>query len=888
MSLNRYDPALIETKWYQYWLDQNLFAPSGEPGRESFCIVIPPPNVTGSLHMGHAWDNTIQDILIRWARMEGLNTLWIPGTDHAGIATQWMVEKILRDRGTTKEEIGREAFLEETWRFKEESHGIITGQLKRLGVSCDWSRERFTLDEGLSRAVRRVFVRLYDQGLIYRDHRMVSWCPRCLTALSDLEVNHREHDASMYHFRYPFLDGEGFVAIATTRPETMLGDGAVAVNENDGRYTALVGSRVMLPLVNRELPIIADPYPDPEMGSGAVKVTGAHDPNDFEMAKRHDVPMYIIMNEDGTMNDEVPEAYRGKDRFVVRKMVIADLEKAGLLDKVVPHVHAVGHCSRCDTVIEPMLSLQWFVDIKPLAKKAVAAVEDGRIELLPAYQKKIFYEWMNNIQDWCISRQLWWGHRIPVWYCQDCEEVIASEVDVTACTRCGGSNLKMEEDVLDTWFSSGLWPFSTMGWPDETSDLKTFYPTSVLVTGYDILFFWVARMAMLGLWFMDEKPFAQVLLHGLLRDQDGEKMSKTKGNGLDPVEMIDKFGADALRFTLAAGTIPGRDMNLPEASIESNRNFINKIWNATRFTLGHHGRLGEPPLIGEIEPGRFERWIVGRVRQVAGEVRGFLEERRLDEACRVLYGFVWHEYCDWYVEISKPALNGELGETAQRAAQGTLHHVLMESIKLLHPLMPFVTEELWSALPRGEGSIMVQPFPGSNGEAPLGGAWEAELAPAMAEAERLIALIQTVRTVRGENGLKPKQKVELTVVTGDEALKKALREEEIVVRTLGGIAGISFSGGLTEREGLGHGVGDGFEVFLSLAGMIDVDAERTRLGREVEKARSRIDQLNRKLENPAFLGKAPPAVVEKSRQELGGLETQLTQLSESLEQLAGN
>lgn len=893
MSIERYDPAKIESKWYRNWMKENLFAPSMGKGQESFCIVIPPPNVTGSLHMGHAWDNTIQDILVRWARMEGKNALWIPGTDHAGIATQWMVEKLLRERGTTKEEIGRETFLEEVWAFKEESHGTIVAQLQSMGVSCDWSRERFTLDDGLSRAVRRVFVSLFKEGLIYRDNRMVSWCPRCLTALSDLEVAYQEHDSFMYHFRYPMIGREGHVAIATTRPETMLGDGAVAVNENDERYTDLVGTRVMLPLVNRELPIIADPYPDPAFGSGAVKVTAAHDPNDFEMGKRHNVPMYVIMHEDGRMNDEVPEPYRGKDRFEVRKLVIADLEKAGLMEKVEQHVHTVGHCSRCDTIIEPMLSLQWFVKIKPLADKAIAAVKSGDIELLPQYQEKVFFEWMNNIRDWCISRQLWWGHRIPVWYCQDCGEVIASEEDITTCTKCGSSDLKMDEDVLDTWFSSGLWPFSTMGWPDESEDLKTFYPTSVLVTGYDILFFWVARMAMFGLWFMDEKPFHQVLLHGLLRDQFGEKMSKTKGNGLDPLDMVEKFGADALRFTLAAGTVPGRDMILPEASIEGNRNFINKFWNATRFTLGHLSKLGAPPPLKELRPGRFERWIVGRFHRTVAEVREFLELRRFDEACRVLYTFIWHEFCDWYVEISKDALTGGQGPERQKASLAALLHVLSGSLKLLHPIMPFVTEELWAALPTNGSFVMMERFPSPDEGKALEAAWkkaapggETESAQqAMEAAGRVISVIQLLRTVRGENGIKPRQKIDAIVVTRDGALRGLIAGEEATIRLLADVGRLSVLDRWEEREGYGHGVGEAFEVFLSLAGLIDVGAERTRIGREVDKTRSRIQQLSGKLENPSFLDKAPPAVVEKSREELHGLQAQLEKLDESLEQL---
>ncbi|HKJ00736.1 MAG TPA: valine--tRNA ligase [bacterium] len=888
MSLNRYDPTAIERKWYTYWLDNNLFAPSMGSGQEPFCIVIPPPNVTGSLHMGHAWDNTIQDILIRWARMEGRNALWIPGTDHAGIATQWMVEKALRNRGTTKEEIGREAFLKETWAFKEEAHGTIVGQLKRLGVSTDWNRERFTLDAGLSRAVRRVFVTLFEQGLIYRDLRMVNWSPGLLSAISDLEVEHRETDGHLWHFRYPLADGSGHITVATTRPETMLGDTAVAVHPDDERYRGVVGKTVKLPLVGREIPIVADDFVDPAFGTGAVKVTPGHDPNDFELGKRHDLPVITVMTEDASLNDEVPQAYRGLDRFEARKRVVADMDAAGLLEKVEPHRHALGYCQRSGQVVEPRVSTQWFVKIKPLADKAVAAVEDGRIRMVPDFQKKVFFEWMNNIQDWCISRQLWWGHRIPVWYCDACSAVIASEEDISACTQCGSDKLRMDEDVLDTWFSSGLWPFSTMGWPDDTEDLRTFYPTAVLVTGYDILFFWVARMAMLGLWFMGKEPFHEVFLHGLLRDQYGEKMSKTKGNGLDPLEMIDKYGADALRFTLAAGTVPGRDMNLPEATIEGNRNFINKIWNATRFVQGHTERLGPPPALGGVQPGRFDRWIVARLYQVAGEVRTYLDQRRLNEAYRSLYGFVWHEFCDWYVEITKPALGGEQGPQAEQAALATLHHVLAESLKLLHPAMPFVTEELWSELPGREGSIMVQPFPRPEHLPALGGAWAQDQQAAVREAQQLIDVIQTVRTVRGESNVKPRQRIDVTVVPEDGTLRGLVESEQPTVVTLAGIGELAFAERFAEREGYGHGVGHGFEVYLSLAGLIDVEAERQRIGKELEKTEARIRQLAGKLENPAFVDKAPAAVVEKSREELSALQSQLAKLNESLTQLPAN
>ena len=881
MRLDRYDPSRIEEKWYRHWLETKRFAPSMAPGRESFCIVIPPPNVTGSLHMGHAWDETIQDILIRWRRMAGDNTLWIPGTDHAGIATQWMVEQELGRRGLTKEALGRERFVEEAWRFKEASHATIAGQLERLGVSCDWERERFTLDEGLSRAVRRVFVTLFNEGLIYRANRMVSWCPRCLTALSDLEVNHDETDGRLWHIHYPFADGKGRVTVATTRPETMLGDTAVAVHPEDDRYGDWVGRTVMLPLAERPIPVIADSYVDREFGSGALKITPAHDPNDFQIGLRHGLPLLNVMNENGTLNENAPEAYRGMDRFQARKKVLADLKAAGLLAGEEPHRHAVGTCSRCSAVIEPRVSLQWYVRMREMADAALEAVRTKRVELVPEFQEKIFAEWMTKIQDWCISRQLWWGHRIPVWYCRACNEVIASEAEVTACTACGSGDLEMEQDVLDTWFSSGLWPFSTMGWPEQTRDLATFYPTAVLVTGYDILFFWVARMIMLGIKFTGDVPFRQVFLHGLLRDADGVKMSKTKGNGIDPLEMIGVYGADALRFTLATGTVLGRDMILQESAIEGNRNFINKIWNATRFTLAYTESLGAPRPLAEIPEaglGLFDRWILERLRRAAEEANHHLTERRFNDAAKTLYAFVWHELCDWYVEIAKPLLQGKLGPERQASSHAVLHHVLADSLKLLHPFMPFATEELWQMLPGAEDSIMVQPYPLGTPLAPE------DSAPALAG--RVVDIVQTVRTVRGENGVRPGRKIDLTLALTPPLRPLAENEEAMtILTTLVNAGNVTVTDRFSERDGYGHGVGDGFEVFLSLAGLIDVEQERQRIGKEAGRARDKIEKLAAKLENPAFLGKAPAAVVEKNRRELTTLEAQLSKLSESLERL---
>jgi valyl-tRNA synthetase len=895
MKLDRYVPAELEGKWYKHWLDRNLFAPAANPRRaESFCIVIPPPNVTGSLHMGHAWDNTLQDILIRWKRMQGYKALWIPGTDHAGIATQWMVEKMLREEGKTKEQVGRDAFLKRVWEFKAEAHGTITRQLRRLGVSCDWTRERFTLDDGLSKAVRRVFVTLYNEKLIYRDLRMINWSPVLLSAISDLEVDHKTIDGKLWHFRYPLVSGKGHITVATTRPETMLGDTAVAVHPDDARYTGLVGQSVRLPLTDREIPIVADAYVDPKFGSGAVKITPGHDPNDFEIGKRHKLPILTIMNEDASLNDLVPAPYRGLDRFEARKRVVADLDALGLLEKVEPHQLTVGVDSRSGAIVEPRVSRQWFVSIQALADPAKAAVESDQIRLVPDFQKKIFFEWMNNIQDWCISRQLWWGHRIPVWYCGNHPEelVIVSETDITACPTCGSTKLRMDTDVLDTWFSSGLWPLSTMGWPDETEDLKTFYPTSVLVTGYDILFFWVARMAMFGLRFrdrfLDKKlpvealvPFREVLLHGLLRDKNGEKMSKTKGNGIDPLEMIDKYGTDALRFTLAAGTTLGQDMVLAESTIEGNRNFINKIWNATKFHLMYVEKLGPAKSLGDVRPSAFDQWILAELLRASEQVNKHLEGRRFNESCLAIYHFIWNSICDWYIEISKPMLNGDEGESAQMAAHACLHFVLTSALRLLHPFMPFVTEELWHALGQAD-SVMIQQFPNEVLPDFKGHDSNAEY-----HVNTVIEVIGVIRNLRGEYNIKPKQKVSV-VVKGQKALVGHVYENSAyrkVVQTLAGVDTFQIDPEHQKIDAEAYGVGTGFEVFVNLAQAIDVGQERERLTREIGKLRPQVDKLQAKLANPGYVDKAPAVVVEKSRAELAGLQAQLDKLSQSLTQL---
>ncbi|MGB4483327.1 MAG: valine--tRNA ligase, partial [bacterium] len=734
-----YNPRVVEDKWYQYWMEGDYFRPTIDPEQEPFTIVIPPPNVTGALHMGHALDNTIQDVLIRWKRMTGVPTLWLPGTDHAGIATQARVVESLAQEGLTPQDLGREKFLERTWQWKEQYGGRIIEQLKRLGASCDWSRERFTMDEGCSRAVREVFVSLFEKGLIYRGDYIVNWCPQCGTAISDIEVEHEEEEGKLWHFRYPLIDGEGYVTVATTRPETILGDTAVAVHPEDERYRDLVGKRLVLPGVGRQIPIVADPYVDPEFGSGAVKVTPAHDPNDFLIGLRHGLEQVVVMAPDGTMNENAGK-YQGMDRLECREALVADFDREGYLVKVEDHLHAVGHCSRCDTTIEPLLSKQWFVRMKPLAEPALEAVRQGQIRFVPERFTKIYCDWLENIRDWCISRQLWWGHRIPVWYCQDCDEIIASREDLNQCPHCGGE-VEQDPDVLDTWFSSALWPFSTLGWPDDTEDLNYFYPTSVLVTGRDIIFFWVARMIFMGLEFMQEEPFREVLIHGLVLDSQGRKMSKSLGNGIDPLEVIEEYGADTLRFMLMTSTTPGNDMRFYWERVENCRNFANKIWNASRFALMNLTDF-QPEGIEEdqLAYSMADRWILSRLNRTIARVTEELEEYQLGEAATTLYEFIWGEFCDWYIEMIKPRLYAKEDGEGRRTSQYVLWKVLETTLRLLHPFMPFITEEIWQHLPHGGPSICVAPWPEAGDTDP---AVEEEM-------ERIMAVIRGVRNIRAE------------------------------------------------------------------------------------------------------------------------------------------
>jgi valyl-tRNA synthetase len=889
----------VEEKLYAWWEQSGFFRPEqqiasglADPRRRPFVIPMPPPNVTGALHLGHAITSSIEDMLIRYHRMLGDPTLWVPGTDHAGIATQNVVERHLEKQGVTRHDLGRERFVDEVWRWKHEYHARITAQQKRMGISCDWTRERFTLDEGLSRAVMEAFVRLYDEGLIYRGNYLVNWCPRCQSALSDLEVEHEEVSGRLYTFRYPLKEG-GYLEVSTTRPETILGDTAVAVHPDDPRYAAYVGKTALVPMLQREIPVIADAYVDPEFGTGALKVTPGHDPNDYEIGKRHDLPMINIMNEDGTLN-AAAGPYAGLDRFVARKKLWADMKAAGLVVGDKEHVHQVGHCQRCGSVVEPLLSEQWWVKMEPLAKPALAAVANGDIQIVPQRFERVYNHWLENIRDWCISRQLWWGHRIPVWYGPD-GVAFAGRTEAEARARAAAHygrevNLQQDPDVLDTWFSSGLWPFSTLGWPDQTEDLATYYPTTVLETGYDILFFWVARMIMMGLKFTGEAPFSVVYLHGLVRDEQGRKMSKSLGNALDPLDLIDEYGADALRFTLLTGSTPGNDLKLSVSRIEANRNFANKIWNAARFVIiklqdaelavdfsDPHSptyRLPERSLLG-----LADRWILSRYESVRRDVNRLIESWQLGEAGRQLYEFLWSEYCDWYIEASKVRLADAQSAEAQATRQ-VLAYVLERTLRLLHPYMPFVTEAIWQNLPgmAGDGrSIMVMRWPEESGQPDL----EAE-----EQFTRLQEVIRGIRNVRTEYDVPAARRIaalfsanehadlinaNLPVITALARLEPA----EIVVATE-----------LTPPGKAATLVAGGVTVYLPLAGLIDLEAERRRLQAELENIDRQIQRIEAALSNDAFTSKAPAHVVERERSRLAELQERRHQLVERSAELA--
>ncbi|MCU0578895.1 MAG: valine--tRNA ligase [Desulfobacterota bacterium] len=855
-----YEPQEAEAELYRYWEENRLFAGRADAGGSPFCMVIPPPNVTGTLHMGHALNTTLQDILWRYFRMKGRNALWVPGTDHAGIATQNVVERMLAREGLTRQQLGREKFIEKVWEWRAQYGGFIINQLKRLGAACDWSRERFTMDEGLSRAVREVFVRLHQEGLIYRGDYIINWCPRCHTALSDLEVEHEGHEGGLFHIRYPLVEGEGGITVATTRPETMLGDTAVAVHPDDPRYAGLAGKLVHLPLSGRTIPVIADPYVDQSFGTGALKITPAHDLNDFEIGRRHGLPALKVIDDEGRMNDRAG-VYRGLDRAAARAKVLEDLEALGLLEKKEKYQHNVGHCYRCKTLVEPSLSKQWFVKIAPLAEKALAAVQQGQTEIFPKNWEKTYYEWMNNIRDWCISRQIWWGHQIPAWYCASCGALIVAREAPQTCTECGAAALRQETDVLDTWFSSALWPFSTLGWPERTKDLEVYYPTSVLVTGFDILFFWVARMMMMGLHFMDRVPFRHVYIHALVRDAEGQKMSKSKGNVIDPLTVMDRYGTDAFRFTLAALAVQGRDIKLSEERIEGYRHFVNKIWNAARFCSLHLTGLGPEDLdSGGVPEAADEtnRWIISRVGQVIREVESGIEQYRFNEAAHHLYHFIWHEFCDWYLELIKPVLYQEDDTPLRRATRQTLFRVLTAILRLIHPFMPFVSEKLWQIIRTGTGSILEAGFPR--------GADFPENAPAEKNLMLIQGLIYEVRNLRGEMNVPPSRNVEIWLRCPDPDLRALADRYRENVLILAKGADLSYLGD-TEKPPAASisSVYQGVEIFIPVKGVIQFEDELQRLDKEIQKSRKDCQQTEKKLANEDFLQKAPAEVVQKEK-----------------------
>ena len=875
-----YDPHQVEDKWYRYWEEHGYFRADEDSEEKAYSIVIPPPNVTGVLHIGHALNNTLQDILVRFKRMEAYNVLWMPGTDHAGIATQNVVEKQLLEEGLDRHSLGREKFIERVWKWKEQSGGTIIGQLKKLGASCDWSRERFTMDEGLSEAVKEVFVRLYQEGLIYRSHYIINWCPRCQTALSDLEVEHHEVSGKLYHLKYPLKESDRFVVVATTRPETMLGDTAVAVNPEDERYRAVIGKKVILPVVNREIPIIADSYVDVEFGTGCLKITPAHDFNDFEIGLKHGLEQIKVIDEAGRMNENAGP-YRGMDRFECREKIVEDFERDGVLLRIEDYRHVVGHCYRCKTIVEPNLSLQWFVKTKPLAKTAIEAVRERRTRIIPEVWEKTYFEWMENIRDWCISRQIWWGHRIPAWYCDRCGEVIVSKETPTSCSKCGGDRLTPETDVLDTWFSSALWPFSTLGWPKETKLLKRFYPTSVLVTGFDILFFWVARMMMMGLKFMGDVPFRDVYIHGLVRDERGEKYSKTRGNVVDPLDLIDRFGADALRFTLAALTMPGSDLKLSESRTEGYRHFANKIWNASRFALMNLEKFNIGESTKEVPPDEFslpDRWIRGRLNDVIRDVRKSLEDYKFNEASNSLYQFIWHEFCDWYLELAKLYLYQEGGEKRQKLTKRTLLEVLDAVLRLLHPFMPFITEEIWQQLPRRKEneSVMIAPFPkpdkGYDDESVLD------------EMGLIIEVISSLRNIRGEMNLPPGERIMVLLRTKREEVEKRLRENQSFIQSLALVEAFQFGRNLEKPLYSAFVAVRDVEIFVPME-RSRMEEEARRLQKEIVKIEKESAFVMKKLSNEQFLSKAPPEIVQEVKGKALEFRGQREKLEESLNKI---
>ncbi len=864
-----YSPKEVEDKHYQNWVEKGYFTPDANSDKEPFTIVIPPPNVTGQLHMGHALDETLQDILIRYKRMAGFNTLWVPGTDHAGIATQIKVEEVLRkEEGLTRYDLGREKFIEKVWDWKKLYGGRIINQLKKLGSSCDWTRERFTMDEGCSKAVKEVFVSLYEKGLIYQGNRIINWCPRCITALSDAEVEYTEQAGHFWHIKYPIKDSDDFLEIATTRPETMLGDTAVAVHPDDERYKDLVGKMLILPLVGKEIPIIADEYVDKEFGTGCVKITPAHDPNDFEVGLRHGLEIIKVMNDDATINS-FGGKYEGLDRYEARKQMVADLEAEGLLVKVKDHAHNVGQCYRCGTTVEPITSDQWFVKMQPLADKALEVVKDGTVKFVPDRFSKIYTNWMENVHDWCISRQLWWGHRIPAFYCDDCHEMVVTKEEAAVCPKCGKA-MRQDPDTLDTWFSSALWPFSTLGWPDETADLKTFYPTSVLVTGYDIIFFWVARMIFSGMEHMEKEPFKHVLIHGLVRDSQGRKMSKSLGNGVDPLEVIEEFGADALRFTLATGNAPGNDMRYSTEKVTASRNFANKIWNASRFVQMNLS-VDELKIPEEKELCIEDKWILDKYNQLVEEVTANLEKFELGVAAAKLYEFIWDEFCDWYIELVKPRLY-DTESASNKTAQYVLSYVLSNTLKLLHPFMPFITEEIWQSLPHDGESIVIAPWPKKDEKL--------SFSKESAQMEMIMDALKAVRNKRAEMNIPPSKKASMFIVTEE---KQVFESGAVFFEKLASAQSVTV---LEDNSGIDENavpvIVNGAQIFMPMGELVDFEKEIKRLEDEKKHLLDEIKRVDGKLSNKGFVDKAPAHVVEEEKAKGEKYRAMLEKVEESL------
>ncbi len=865
-----YNPAEVEDRIYKFWLDGKYFHANIDESKKPYTIVIPPPNITGQLHMGHALDNTLQDILIRFRRLQGYDTLWVPGTDHASIATEAKIVEQLAKEGVSKESLGREEFLKRAWQWKETYGNRIVEQLKKLGSSCDWDRERFTLDEGCSKAVKEVFVRLYEKGLIYKGEKIINWCPHCKTSISDAEVEYAEAEGNFWHLRYPLADGSGYLQLATTRPETMLGDTAVAVNPNDERYTHLIGKTLILPIVNKEIPIVADEYVEMDFGTGVVKITPAHDPNDFEVGLRHNLPVLNIMTDDGHLNENAGK-YCGMEAMECRKQIVKELDELGLLVKVEPIKHNVGTCYRCRTTIDPRVKKQWFVKMEPLAKPAIKAVRDGDIKLIPERFDKIYYNWMENIKDWCISRQLWWGHRIPAWYCDACGETVVSKDEVHTCPKCGSTAMTQDPDTLDTWFSSALWPFSTLGWPDETPDLKRYYPTSTLVTGYDIIFFWVARMIFSGLEHMGEIPFNTVLFHGIIRDSQGRKMSKSLGNGIDPLEVIDQFGADALRLTLATGNSPGNDMRYSEQRVEANRNFANKLWNAARFILMNlNGDEGEPSLPEELE--LEDKFIISKFNSLAKEVTENLEKFELGIAVSKLYDFMWDVFCDWYIEIAKIRLWEKESKGAENARK-VLVYIMSNALVLLHPFIPFITEEIWQTLPHSGESIMVSKW------------FEYDESLNFEQDEQamdhIINAIKAIRNRRAEMNVPPSKKAKVCI---DTAYADTFKMGEKIIMKLAYASEVEI-GSNFELPNAVSVVTDSARIYIPMGHLVDFEAERARLNKEKDAAMKDVEFIMNKLNNPSFVAKAPEKVVEGQRQALAKLQEKIALIDEGLAKL---